>query len=79
MTLRATTSVLILLGSALTMYDVHLDDCGLDEVARVARVLAAVLRPRLLDDERADGHGRAVRDHAHAAAGGRVVDGLEGR
>ena len=44
----------------------------------MARVLAPVLRPRALDDQRADGRGGFVGEDAHAAPGGGVVDGLEG-
>ena len=61
---------------SLTVYYVHLDAARLDEGARVAGVLAAVLHPRLLDDERAHRRRGLVCQHAHAAPRGRVIDGL---
>ena len=45
--------------------------------ARVAGVDAAVLRSRALQDQRADGRGRLVGQHAHPAAGRGVADRLQ--
>ena len=54
---------------SLTLHDVDFDLWRLDErAARVAGVVAAVLVPGALQDERADGRRRLVRQHAHAAA-----------
>ena len=62
----------------LTLNDVDFYLRRLDEVgAGVAGVDAAVLRPRPLQDERADGRGRLVGQHAHPATGRGVVDWLK--
>ena len=45
--------------------------------AGVAGVDAAVLRPRALQDQRADGRVRLVDQHAHSAARRSVVDRLK--
>ena len=62
-----------------TLDDVDLDLRGLEEEvgAGVAGVEAAVLRPRALQDQRADRRRRLVGQHAHAAAGRCVVDRLK--
>ena len=62
-----------------TLDDVDFDLRGLEEEvgAGVAGVEAAVLGPRALQDQRADGRRRLVGQHAHAAAGRCVVDRLK--
>ena len=64
---------------SLTLNHVDLDLWRLDEEvgAGVAGVDAAVLRPRALQDQRADGLGRLVGQHAHPAASRGVVDWLK--
>ena len=62
-----------------TLNDVDFDLWGLQEEVGscVAGVEAAVLRPRALQDQRADGRRRLVGQHANSAASRCVVDRLK--
>ena len=59
------------------MNDVDFDGGRCDQLAGVARVLSPVLCAGLLDDQRADGRRGLVGQHTHAAAGARVINGLQ--
>ncbi len=58
------------------MDDVHLYATGLDERARMAGVLPAILHLGPLDDERADGGGGLVGEDTHASTSRRVANRL---